>query len=237
MIASAIPPSAARSRGNIFGSSRVHVYVNALTLGILGAGRVGTSVARAALKAGYNVAISGSGPASAISLIVEVVVPGAKAVSAAEAIESADIVVLALPLHKYRSLDREALRGKVVIDAMNYWAPIDGTQEEFESGDSSSTVAGYLRGARVVKTLNHIGYHDLEADDSPVGTPSRRALAVASDDAEAASLVMELIERLGYDAVNAGALRSGTAFEPGTTIFGGPQTADAMRDELERFAA
>lgn len=211
--------------------------MNALTLGILGAGRVGTSVARAALKAGYTVNISGSGPASAISLIVQVVVPGAKAVSAAEAIESADIVVLALPLHKYRSVDAEALRGKVVIDAMNYWAPIDGTQQEFESGDSSSTVADYLRGARVVKTLNHIGYHDLEADDLPAGSPSRRALAVASDDTEAAEVVMNLIDRLGYDAVNAGPLKTGTAFEPGTTIFGGPHTATALRDELERFAA
>jgi predicted dinucleotide-binding enzyme len=198
----------------------VHLHVNALTLGILGAGRVGTSVARAALKAGYAVNIAGSGAASNISLIVEVVVPGAKAVSAAEAIAFADIVVLALPLHKYRSVDSDALRGKVVIDAMNYWSPIDGTQDEFESGNTSGTVADYLRGARLVKTLNHIGYHDLEADDAP-----------------AAAVEMDLIDRLGYDAVNAGPLERGTAFEPGTTIFGGPHTAEALRDELERFAA
>jgi predicted dinucleotide-binding enzyme len=215
----------------------VHLHVSALTLGILGAGRVGTSVARAALKAGYAVNIAGSGAASNISLIVEVVVPGAKAVSAAEAIASADIVVLALPLHKYRSVDSDALRGKVVIDAMNYWSPIDGTQDEFESGNTSGTVADYLRGARLVKTLNHIGYHDLEADDAPAGSPTRRALAVASDDADAAAVVMDLIDRLGYDAVNAGPLERGTAFEPGTTIFGGPHTAEALRDELERFAA
>jgi predicted dinucleotide-binding enzyme len=177
--------------------------VNALTLGILGAGRVGTSVARAALKVGYNVNIAGSGPASNISLIVEVVVPGARAVDAAEAVATADIVVLALPLHKYRSIDPALLAGKIVIDAMNYWSPIDGIQDEFEVGTSSETIADFLLGARLVKTLNHIGYHDLEADDLPAGSPQRRALAVASDDAEAAELVMAFIDHLGYDPVYA----------------------------------
>lgn len=210
--------------------------MNALTLGILGAGRVGTSVARAALKAGYAVNIAGSGPASQISLIVEVVVPGARAVSAAEAVQSADIVVLALPLHKYRSVDPALLAGKVVIDAMNYWAPIDGTQDDFESGTSSETIAQYLPGARLVKTLNHIGYHELEADDLPAGDPSRRALAVASDDAEAAELVMSFINSLGYDPINAGPLSAGAAFEPGTPIFGAAHGAAALREELSRFA-
>jgi predicted dinucleotide-binding enzyme len=209
--------------------------VNALTLGILGAGRVGTSVARAALKAGYAVNIAGSGPASQISLIVEVVVPGARAVSAAEAVESADIVVLAVPLHKYRSVDPALLAGKVVIDAMNYWAPIDGTQDDFESGTSSETIAQYLPGARLVKTLNHIGYHELEADDLPAGHPSRRALAVASDDAEAAELVMSFINSLGFDPINAGPLSAGAAFQPGTTIFGAAHRAAELREELSRF--
>jgi predicted dinucleotide-binding enzyme len=210
--------------------------VNALTLGILGAGRVGTSVARAALKVGYNVNIAGSGPASNISLIVEVVVPGARAVDAAEAVATADIVVLALPLHKYRSIDPALLAGKIVIDAMNYWSPIDGIQDEFEVGTSSETIADFLPGARLVKTLNHIGYHDLEADDLPAESPQRRALAVASDDAEAAELVMAFIDHLGYDPVYAGQLAAGAAFEPGTTIFGGPQDAAAMRAELARYA-
>jgi predicted dinucleotide-binding enzyme len=210
--------------------------VNALTLGILGAGRVGTSVARAALKVGYTVNIAGSGPASNISLITEILVPGARAVDGAEAVASADIVVLALPLHKYRSLDPSLLAGKIVIDAMNYWSPIDGTQDDFESGSSSETIAAYLPGARLVKTLNHIGYHDLEADDLPAGTAGRRALAVASDDDEAAQLVMSFIDSLGYDAVNAGSLAAGVAFEPGTTIFGGPHGEQDMRAELERYA-
>jgi len=208
-----------------------------LTLGILGAGRVGTSVARAALKVGYAVNIAASGSPDAISLIVDILVPGAKAVSAADAIATADIVVLAVPLHKYRSIDADALVGKIVIDAMNYWAPIDGTQDDFESGTSSETIAAYLPGARLVKTLNHIGYHELEADDKPAGHPERRGLAVAGDDEHAAAVVKTLINDLGYDAVDAGALSSGAAFEPGTVIFGAAHSAAEIRHELERWEA
>jgi predicted dinucleotide-binding enzyme len=206
------------------------------TLGILGAGRVGTSVARAALKAGYTVNIAASGAAEDIALLTEVMTPGATAMTAADAVECADLVVVAVPLHKYRSLDPNLLSGKVVIDAMNYWAPIDGTQDDFETTDltSSETIADHLAGARLVKSLNHIGYHELEEHGRPSGDPNRRALAVASDDDDAAALVMELIDRLGYDPVMAGPLVAGAAFQPGTNIFGGELTAPELLDELAR---
>src|SRR5699024_9540035 len=93
------------------------------TIGILGAGRVGTAVARQAMKAGYAVKIATAKPVEEIQLIAEIIVPGAQAVTSAEAAES-DIVIIAIPLHKYRTLDPEMLAGKTVIDVMNYWAPI-----------------------------------------------------------------------------------------------------------------
>jgi predicted dinucleotide-binding enzyme len=156
--------------------------------------------------------------------------------TAADAVASADLVVVAVPLHKYRSVDPELLRGKVVIDAMNYWAPIDGTQDDFEATDltSSETIAEHLSGARLVKSLNHIGYHELEEHRLPAGDPNRRALALASDDDDAAALVSELIDRLGYDPVMAGPLVAGAAFQPGTAIFGGAHTAPELIDELAR---
>jgi 8-hydroxy-5-deazaflavin:NADPH oxidoreductase len=204
------------------------------SLGILGAGRVGTSLARSALQAGYSVHIAASGAAEKIALITEIMAPGATAMMAADVVASADLVVLAIPLHKFRSLDSDSLRGKVVVDAMNYWAPIDGTLDDFESTErtSSEIVAEYLAGARLVKSLNHIGYHELGEDSLPAGDPHRRAIAVASDDAAAAALVMELIDRLGYDAVDAGPLASGAAFEPGTAIFGSAHTASEISEEL-----
>src|SRR4051812_10877648 len=108
------------------------------TIGVLGAGRVGTAIARQALKAGYEVRIATARPPSEIALLVDVMVPGAMAVSASVAARDSDLVILALPLTKYRTLSPEDLAGKVAIDVMNYWAPTDGTLPEFE-GDASST--------------------------------------------------------------------------------------------------
>lgn len=203
------------------------------TLGILGAGRVGTAVARQALKAGYEVKIATAKPAEEIELIVEIVTPGAEAVEAAEVAQQ-DLVILAVPLHKYRTVNPAMLAGRTVVDVMNYWAPIDGELKDFEDASlsSSEVIQRYLSESQIVKSLNHIGYHELEEDDRPAGASDRRALALASDHDEAKALVAEFIDRLGYDPVDAGPLAAGRAFQPGTGIFNGSHTATQMRELL-----
>ena len=204
------------------------------TIGILGAGRVGTAVARQAMKAGYDVKIATAKPAEEISMIVDIVTPGAQAVEAQEA-ASQELVILAVPLHKYRTVDPELLAGRTVIDVMNYWAPVDGYIEDFEQVDvtSSEVIQRYLADARVVKSLNHIGYHELEEDDQPAGTEGRRALALAGDDAQAKALVTAFIDRLGYDAIDAGPLAAGRAYQPGTDIFNGSHSAEQLMTLLD----
>ncbi|GAA1807490.1 NADPH-dependent F420 reductase [Nesterenkonia flava] len=205
-----------------------------MKIGILGAGRVGTAVARQAVRAGHSVKIATSRPASEIKLLTEVIVPGAVAVDKEE-LRGSDIIIVAVPLHKYRSIDTSVLAGHVVIDTMNYWAPVDGIMEEFESGHSTSEViAEFFGDVRLVKTLNHIGYGDIEVDSYPAGDPKRRALAVASDDDDATRLVINFIDSLGYDAVNAGPLSAGKTFENGTEIFNGRHTAAQMRELLDQ---
>ncbi len=203
------------------------------TIGILGAGRVGTAVGRQALKAGYDVMVATSKPAEDIALMVQIMTPGAIAVTAAEATE-ADIVVIAVPLHKYRTIDPGLLAGKTVIEAMNYWAPVDGEIDDFENDDrtSSEIVQAYLADAKIVKTLNHIGYHDLEMDGQETGSGGRRALALAGDHHDSKALVGQFINRIGYDAVDAGPLKAGRSFQPGTEIFNGSHTADQLRSIL-----
>lgn len=203
-------------------------------IAILGAGKVGTSLARVAVDAGYQVEIAGSGAPDRIRLIVDVLAPGAHAVSAADAVVDADLVVLALPLHKFRGLDASLLRGHVVLDIMNYWTPIDGEITEYDDAPEGTSVLVQraIPDARVVKTLNHIGYHELEEQRRPVGAPDRIALGAVGDDRGAVSQVLEFLERIGFDAVDGGPLANGVAFQPGSPLFGAPYPLERFRQLL-----
>ncbi|WP_375399963.1 NADPH-dependent F420 reductase [uncultured Amnibacterium sp.] len=189
---------------------------------VLGVGRVGSTIARLLVAAGCEVTVAASGDPERIELLTQIIVPGARADWAADAVRDADLVVLAVPLHRFTSVDPAMLAGHVVVDVMNYWAPIDGVQALFEDTDrgSSETVQAHLPGAVVVKAFNHIGYHELEEHGSPAGDPDRQALGVAGDDANAVQTVAALIDAFGYDAVRFDSLAAGRAFQPGFPVFG-----------------
>jgi predicted dinucleotide-binding enzyme len=211
----------------------------AASISVLGAGHVGPVIARVALDAGYAVTIAASGDPERIALITRVLVPGAEPRWAFAAVEDSDVVVLAIPLHKFASFDPGLVAGKVVIDVMNYWPPVDGVQELFEDRryGSSEIVQQRLERSTVVKTLNHIGYHELDDDRRPAGAPDRRALGVAGDDAGAVDVVTELIERIGYDAVRLESLTAGRLLEPGGPVFGASMNRSEFEGALHAKAA
>lgn len=191
-------------------------------IGILGAGKLGTVLAKIAINSGYEVLIAGSGSVEKIALTIEVLVPGAKAKVAEEVAEKADIIILALPLGKYKSVPKEKLANKIVIDAMNYWWEVDGPDNDIlkETLSSSEVVAKYLKNSIVVKAFNHMGYHDLEEVIYQEDGQERKAIAYATDDVEAGNQVAKLIEKFGFDSLNLGELSRGVILEPGYPPFG-----------------
>jgi len=199
-------------------------------LAVLGAGHVGPVIARLAIKAGYPVTIATSGDPQDIALITELIIPGAQPQWASDAVADADIVVLAIPLHRFLDVDPGLLSGRLVIDSMNYWPASDGVLPAFEDGGSSEIVARRLAASTVVKALNHIGYHELEDRARPSGAPDRSAAGVAGDDVAAVATISALVDRIGYDPVGLKSLRAGRALQPGGPVFG----SVLARAEFER---
>jgi predicted dinucleotide-binding enzyme len=208
-------------------------------LGIVGAGKAGTAIARAAVAGGYDVAISGSGSAERIELIVEVLAPGARALSTDEVVRYAGLIVLAIPMHRFRELPRDLFAGKILVDAMNYWDEIDGVDEQLANAaaGTSMLVQEWFSSARVVKSLNHLGYFKFEKSRRPRGAPGRVGMAAAGNDRSAVDGVLQLIDTLGFDAVDAGSLESGLALQPGGPIFGAGHSAQELSELLSRGAA
>src|SRR5215813_11032606 len=204
-------------------------------LAVLGAGHVGPVVAKLAIRAGYPLAIATSGDPANLALITEMLIPGAEPRWPADAVADADMVVLAMPLHRFGRVDPVLLAGRLVIDAMNYWPASDGVLEAFENGGagSSEIVARRLARSAVVKALNHIGYHELEQNAQPARSPDRRATGVAGDDPAAVATVAEFVDRIGYDPVRLPNLRTGRVLQPGGLVFG----QVLKRAEFERAIA
>jgi predicted dinucleotide-binding enzyme len=208
-------------------------------LGIVGAGKAGTAFARAAVAGGYDVGISGSGPAGRIELIVEVLAPGARALSTDEVIRYAGLIVLAIPMHRFQELRRDLFAGKILVDAMNYWDEIDGVDGPFATAPAGTSmlVQEWFSTARVVKSLNQLGYFKFEKSRRPHGAPDRVAMAAAGNDPAAVAAVLHLIDTLGFDAVDAGNLEAGMALQPGGRIFGAGHSAEELSNLLSREAA
>ncbi len=191
------------------------------TIGLIGSGNIGSTVARLAVDAGYDVVLSNSrGPETLADLVAQLG-PHARAATAAEAAAAADIAVVTVPLKNYRQVPVEPLRGKVVIDTNNYYPDRDGhiAQLDDESTTTSELLQAHLEGSSVVKAFNNIYVDHLATLARPAGDPERSALPIAGDDAAAKSTVTQLLDAIGYDTLDVGALAEGWRFQRDTSAY------------------
>lgn len=204
------------------------------TIGLIGAGHIGSQVARLAVRNGYNVVISNSrGPESLSDLISELG-PAARAGTVLEAAQAGDIVVVTIPLKNYRAVPVEPLKGKIVIDTNNYYPERDGRIPELdnESTTTAELLQEHLPASKVVKAFNHIYAAQLTTDGKPPSTKDRRALVIAGDDPEAKATVTQMLDRFGFDTVDAGPLREGWRIQRDTPGYGPRRTAEELRKDL-----
>jgi predicted dinucleotide-binding enzyme len=204
------------------------------TIGLIGAGNIGSQLARLAVAHGYDVVISNSrGPETLTGLVGELG-PHARAATVVEAAKGGDIVVVTIPLKNYRSVPAEPLVGKVVIDTNNYYPQRDGHIPELDNGSNTTAelLQGHLPTSKVVKAFNHIYAAQLTTDGRPAGTPNRRALVIAGDDLGAKATVTRLIDEFGFDVVDAGPLKDGWRIQRDTPGYGPRRTAEQLRADL-----
>ena len=198
------------------------------TIGLIGSGNIGSTVARLAVRAGYDVVLSNSrGPETLADLVAELG-EHARAGTPEEAAEAGEIVVVTVPLKAYRSTPVEPLRGKVVIDTDNYYPERDGHIAELddESTTTSELLQAHLPESKVVKTFNNIPFTFLGSLARPKGDPERSVLAIAGDDADAKQAVTRFLDDIGYDAYDVGPLAEGWRYQRDTAAYAGVYVAD-----------
>ncbi|MFD8335864.1 NADPH-dependent F420 reductase [Streptomyces solisilvae] len=211
------------------------------TLGLIGSGMIGGTLARFAVGAGWNVVVSNSRGPETLGELVAGLGERAKAATPAEAAASGDLVVVSIPLFAYTQLPQAELAGKVVIDTLNYYPDRDGRLPELDSDEltSSELLQRHLTGARVVKAFNNITAPHLSSLARPSGAPDRSALPIAGDDAAAKKEAAALLDALGYDAVDIGDLTESWRSSPNTALYclpyGGEAPSGMSPQELLRW--
>ena len=206
------------------------------TIGLIGAGHIGSQVARLAVEHGHDVVISNSrGPDTLAELVAELG-PRARAATPAEAAAAGDIVVVTVPLKNYREVPVAPLAGKIVIDTNNYYPDRDGHFPELdnESTTTAELLQAHLPTSRVVKAFNHIYASQITTDGRPAGANDRRALAIAGNDTASKQTVGRLLDEFGFDTVDLGPLSESWRIQRDTPGYGPRRNAEQLRQDLAK---
>ena len=206
------------------------------TVGIIGAGHIGSALARGLVERGYEVVISNSrGPETLADLVADLG-EKATAATATEAAASGDVVVVTVPLKAIADVPVEPLAGKIVLDTNNYYWERDGRIPELDEGKTTTTglLQRHLPESKVAKAFNHLLASDILTTGTPAGTEDRRALATASDDPDAAAYVTALYDEFGFDTVDIGSVAESWRVERDRPAYVTRQTKSELEQNLAR---
>lgn len=206
-----------------------------MNIGIIGSGNIGATLTRRLTALGHKVSVANSrGPESLTALARET---GARAVDATEAARAGEVVIVTIPEGKIPDLPKNLFDGVsdsvVVVDTGNYYPQRDGRLEEIEKGTTESQWVAQQLHRPVVKAWNNIRADHLMQDGKPAGTPGRIALPVSGDDPRAKKVVLQLIDELGFDGIDAGPLAESWRQQPGTPVYGTDLDAEGVRRALQ----
>jgi 8-hydroxy-5-deazaflavin:NADPH oxidoreductase len=194
------------------------------TIGFIGSGMIGGTVARLSVAAGHDVVLSNSRGPETLTDLVDELGPRASAATGQQAATAGDLVVVSVPVKAYDSLPAGALAGKVVLDTGNYYPQRDGQLAELDNGSltCSELLQRYLQEAQVVKVFNNIFFKHLASLARPSGAADRTALPIAGDDEKAKAVAAEFLDSIGYDTVDTGSLAESWRQDAGTPCYGAP---------------
>ncbi len=206
------------------------------TVGIIGAGHIGSALARGLVDRGYTVVISNSRGPETLTALVDDLGANASAGTVTDAAASGDVVIVTVPLRAYEQVPVEPLAGKIVLDTNNYYWERDGRIAELDEKQATTTglLQAHLPGAKVAKAFNHILTADILTTGSPAGTPDRRALATASDHPDASAFVTELYDQFGFDTVDIGSVAESWRVERDQPAYVARQTKAELEQNLAR---
>ena len=206
-----------------------------MRIGIIGAGHIGGTLAQLFVRVGHQLAIGNSRGPDTLEALVAELGERAQATTAADAARFGDLVVVSVPFGRYRELVPDGFAGKVVIDTNNYYPQRDGHFEELDNDrtTSSELLQQHLPGARVVKAFNAIYWEHLRDHGRPAGDPARTGIPISGDDEHAKRTVAELIDQIGFDAVDAGTLaEGGRKHQPGSPAYAADLPTGELRARL-----
>ncbi len=206
------------------------------TIGFIGSGHIGGTVARLAVDAGYDVVVSNSRGPETLADLTRSLGPKARAATSIQAASAGDIVVVTVPLGKIDQIPAEPLAGKVVIDTCNYYPQRDGAIAALDDKQitTSGLVQQHLRAANVVKAFNNIVFKHLGSLQRPAGAPDRTTLPIAGDDDAAKKTVTDFIDAIGYDVLDTGSLADSWRFQRDQPAYASPYAENGDFDKPKR---